>query len=336
MRIDVHQHVWTPPLVDALSARSSLPRVVRAQARIGVEARTTGRARPCLEIAREPPSILDLDSGTPERRVGLLDRDGIDVALIAMSSPLGIEALPRDEASHLIDAHLVGVEALGPRFAAWGPIPLDRPEADDVDRALERGCVGISLPAGALATPRRIAAIGSVLDRVADRGVPLFVHPGPAPGEGPGDRGDDLDATGPMWWAPLTGYVSQVQAAWLSFATLGRRDHPRLTLVFAMLAGVAPLLSERLQTRGGPAVGLDDPLIFYDNSSFGPVAIDAMAQLVGESQLVYGSDRPVVEPLSTPIDRGLQANAARLLSTMRARPSSPTRVLPVPPTYHPA
>ena len=89
-----------------------------------------------------------------------------------------------------------------------------------------------------------------------------------------------------------------MQAAWLAFAALGRSRHPDLVVVFSMLAGAAPLLSERLDTRGGPAVDLRDPRVFYDTSSYGPAAVEAIARRVGPEQLVYGSDRPVLEPLA--------------------------------------
>ena len=72
-----------------------------------------------------------------------------------------------------------------------------------------------------------------------------------------------------------------MQAAWLTFATHGRRELPGLTVVFAMLAGGAPLQSERLAARGGPAIDLQDPLTFYDTSSYGAGMIDAMAELGG-------------------------------------------------------
>jgi hypothetical protein len=52
---------------------------------------------------------------------------------------------------------------------------------------------------------------------------------------------------------------AQMQAAWLAFVTAGRSEHPHLDVVFAMLAGGAPLLVERLAARGGPAVDLRDP-----------------------------------------------------------------------------
>ena len=85
-----------------------------------------------------------------------------------------------------------------------------------------------------------------------------------------------------------------------------------------MLGGGAPLLSERLAARGGPPIDLSEPLAFYESSSYGDAAIGAVAGLVGADQLVYGSDRPVVEPLPTRWDTVLQKNAAGLLSAAPA------------------
>lgn len=301
MRIDVHQHVWTEPLLDALAARRVLPCVAR---RDGVTV---------LHAAGEPRYAIDVAAEAPASRQALLRHDGLDRALIALSSPIGIESLERESASVLIDAHLQGVEALGPRFEAWGPVTLMRPDPDDVERLVERGCVGISMPAGALASPEALGSVSPLLARAAALAVPVFVHPGPAPGQ----SAPEISLTAPLWWPALTRYVSQMQAAWLTFVTEGRRDHPNLVVVFSMLAGGAPLLADRLASRGGPTVDLRDGLILYDSSSFGPDTISAIAGLVGESQLLYGSDRPVVEPTPTPLDPSLQANAGRWFSDIR-------------------
>jgi 6-methylsalicylate decarboxylase len=293
MRIDIHQHLWTEPLLHALETRARLP---FARRDLGV----------CtIHLAGEGASAVDLASERPERRAALLSRDGVDRALIALSSPLGIEALPRAEAQALIDAHLDGVEARGAQFGAWGPLALDGLCAEDVDAVLGRGCVGVSLPAGALAPPSSVALLNPVLARLEQLEVPLFIHPGPGLGSRPGEcsLGD------PLWWPALTGYVAQMQAAWLAFGALARRAHPRLRVVFAMLAGGAPLLSERLDARGGPAIDVRDPRTFYDTSSYGPVAIEAMARRVGGQQLLYGSDRPVVEPLTSGREALLRENA---------------------------
>lgn len=298
MQIDIHQHIWTEPLLDALAARTRLPFVRRTQEKLTV-----------LHSASERPYVVDVAAEAPDARAKLLRADRADRAVIAISSPVGIEALPYPEARSLIEAHLDGVLGLGEGFAAWGPIAIAQPEPADVDELIARRCVGVSIPATALAGPEALDRLGPVLERVQDRAVPLFVHPGGSPDPGAAEA----SLTEPMWWRALTDYVSQMQAAWLTFATHGRRELPRLRIVFAMLAGGAPLLSERLATRGGPPVELDDPLTFYDISSYGPRVVEAMARWVGPGQLIYGSDRPVIEPVRTGREVELMNNAAELL-----------------------
>jgi hypothetical protein len=100
----------------------------------------------------------------------------------------------------------------------------------------------------------------------------------------------------------------------------GRGRASRRCAWFAALAGGAPLHVERLAGRGGPAAAAFDPLTFYDTSSYGPRAIEAVGGVVGLDQLVHGSDRPV---LGAPPEHGLGAagdhaltatNPARLLT----------------------
>ena len=140
------------------------------------------------------------------------------------------------------------------------------------------------------------------------------MHPGPAAGR-PGD---------PDWWPALTDYVAGQNAAWHAWAATGRRSHPRLRVVFAGLAGLAPLHVERLAARGGPACRADDDHVFYDTSTYGPRAIGAIADVVGPGQLVHGSDRPVVAPPAAPGGLGdaawhamTRTNPARLLGSRR-------------------
>lgn len=300
--VDVHQHLWTEPLLAALADRERLPFVRRAG------------ATAIVHSAGERAYAIDTAIETPSNRTTQLHDAGLDLALIALSSPIGIEALPRAEARVLIDAHLEGIAPLTPEFGAWGPVPLDRPDPRDVDDLLSRGCAGISIPAGALAGPDLFELIEPVLARTEEHDVPVFVHPGPGPRT---PRGAP-SLTDPLWWPALTDYVSQMQAAWLTFATLGRRRHPHLTIVFAMLAGGAPLLGGRLAARGGPPVDLTDPLTFYESSSYDDAGIGAIAGLVGADQLVYGSDRPVVEPELGRWDDVLQKNSATLVSSTRS------------------
>ncbi len=282
MKIDIHQHLWTEPLVEALSRRRELP-FIRREHGLTV-----------LFLAGEQPYVIDLDGEAPSARAELVERDGLDRALVCLSSPLGIELLPRASAVELIDAYHEGALALGEPFGVWGALALDQLDPYDVDRALDRGCVGISLPAGALANVEMLARLCPALARIQTLGAPLFVHPGR------GARQPTYEASlgDPLWWPALTHYVAEMQASWFLFATAARRAFPHLRAIFAMLAGLAPLHAERLTTRGGPEDRERDPLIFYDTSSYGARAVNTMAHAVGAEQLLYGSDRPVVDPAS--------------------------------------
>lgn len=284
IKIDVHQHLWTEPLVRALADRREFP-FVREEHGLTV-----------LYLAGERPYVIDLASEQPARRAALVERDGLDWALLCLSSPLGIEALPRAQSGALIDAYHDGALALGGPFGVWGAVALDRADPDDVDRALDRGCIGLSLPAGALSNVGALSRLQGVLGRLEQRGAPLFIHPGPvSAGTAPGPLAQ-ASLADPLWWPALTGYVAGMHASWLTFLTAGRAQHPELRVVFAMLAGLAPLHTERLSARGGPSSQPHDPLVFYDTSSYGASAVSMLEEVAGSEQLLYGSDRPVVEP----------------------------------------
>ena len=273
LRVDVHQHLWPAPLRAALGERAAAPRI---------EAGT-------LELAAEPTSAVVPADHDPAARAALAEVDGLDRILVALSHPLGIEALPAAQAEPLLAAWHGGAFALGEPFGVWGTVALGDPDPAAVDRLLDRGAVGVSLPAGALASPRGLERLGPVLDRLEARGAPLFIHPGTASPTGPR----------PAWWAAMTDYVACMQAAWLAMLEWGRAAHPELRVLFAMLAGGAPLHLERLAARGGPVAAAHDPGLFYDTSSYGVRALDAMIRAVGVDQIVYGSDRPVADPPPT-------------------------------------
>jgi 6-methylsalicylate decarboxylase len=311
---DVHQHLWPADLIEALARRRDPPLV-----------RRSGQGW-VLRLRDEPEYWFDPQDHDPQARLDRLDHDGVDRALVAISSPLGIEALPRGEAEPLLHAHNAGLLELAPRFGVWGAVSLRPPVPGDVDALLDAGAVGVSLPAGALNDPAGLERCGGLLERLEARDAPLLIHPGPGPHAVPGQP-----ATGhvrvPGWWPAMTCYVADMNAAWHAFIAFGRPRHPRLRVVFAMLAGGAPLHFERLLARGGPTGGLADDGLFYDTSSYGARTIDAVVRCVGIDQLVYGSDQPVVEaPAPALLGRAAReamvaTNVARLLTDRPAVPA---------------
>jgi predicted TIM-barrel fold metal-dependent hydrolase len=233
---------------------------------------------------------------------------------IACCSPSPIRSgstrCPPPRQAQLLDAWHDGVLALGDPFGVWAAIALADPDPAAVRALLDRGAVGLSLPAGAVGSPEGIERLGPVLAMLEERSAPLFVHPGPAaPAAHPR----------PAWWPALTDYVASMQAAWLSFLAWGRAAHPDLRVLFAMLAGGGPLQLERLAARGGPVSLAADSGFYYDTSSYGVRTLDATVRAVGIDQIVHGSDRPVADP--PPAD--VLGDAARAAMTS----TNPTRLL---------
>ena len=262
-----------------------------------------------LRLRGEPEAAVDLADHDPDRRAALVRADGLDRALVAPSTPLGIEALPAGEAEPLLAAYHGGVRALPDEFGAWAAVGLADPDPAVLARLLDAGFVGACVAADALDGPDGLERLGPVLETLERRGAPLLVHPGPASATG---------AVMPGWWAALTAYVAAMQTAWHAFAVWGRAAHPGLRVCFAMLAGLAPLQRERLVARGGPAIS--DPDVFLDVSSYGGRTVDAVLREVGVDRLVHGSDRPVVSAAELPLGDAVrtalrQRNPARLLST---------------------
>ena len=297
MHVDIHQHVWPDALVAELRRRSQPPRL-------------DGWT---LLTAGEPPFAVNPADHDARRRARQAAGDGVGLAVIGLSSPLGIEYLAAEDAGPLLDAYHRGVAALGAPFAGWAAACLTAIDAPGLARQLDRGFVGLQLPATAVADESGYRRCGPLLDVLAERDLPLFIHPGPAAG---------VSAGCPAWWAPLVPYVQQLHAAWFAFRAYGRPAYPRLRVCFTALAGLGPLHGERMAARGGDgplARGVVDPLMFVETSSYGGRAVDSVVRVLGVNMIVFGSDRPYAEPHP---DLGLGGAARRAI-----RVTNPARLL---------
>jgi hypothetical protein len=274
--IDVHQHLWPEELVDRLRARTRPPYLR------GWMLHTDG----------EPPYAVDPAGHDPEARVAADADHAIGLACVSLSAPLGIEALPRRDAAPLIKAWHRGASELPDHFRAWASVPATDPDLEGLRGLLgDPRFVGLQLPATQLATPDAWERNAPVLAVAEAAGVPVLVHPGPVP-RSPFER--DV----PGWWPSLVGYTAQLTAAWWAWhAASGRALFPRLRLVFAAAAGLAPIHSERHAIRGGRPQPVD-PQVYVDSSGYGPRALDSVVRVLGIDALVLGSDRPYAVPLT--------------------------------------
>jgi 6-methylsalicylate decarboxylase len=260
-------------------------------------------------LATEPPYEVQPGEHDPAGRAARALSEGLNLVLLAPSSPIGLEFLPPREAEPLLEAYHEGALALEPPFGAWATACLSRPDPAAVERELRRGFVGLALPATALLDADGYASVAPLLDVLQAADQPLFVHPGPASPAGPG---------APGWWAAVVSYVQQMHAAWFAFRAHGRRRHPRLRVCFALLAGLAPLHGERFAARAGERSPVDGD-VFLDVSSYGTRAVDATVRVLGIDGLVNGSDRPYASPAQ--LDLGVAATAATRLLNSKGVPN---------------
>jgi hypothetical protein len=288
--VDVHQHLWPEQLVEALRRRRTAPRL-------------DGWT---LLLDGEPPYSVRPDDHDVTLRAARAAEQGTDLALVSLSSPLGIEHLAPEDAEPLLAAYHAGTTDLPEPFRGWAAARVREPDPGALAALLDAGFAGLQLPATAVADPAGWERSAPLLEVLEQAGAPLFVHPGPAVAT-PG---------APGWWPAMTDYVAQMHRAWFGFRVAGRPAHPRLRVAFAMLAGLAPLHGERFSARAEP-VGPVDRDAFVETSSYGPRAVGAVAEVVGIEQVVRGSDAPYALPVD--IGPGAQAigvgNPGRLLGS---------------------
>ena len=297
VRIDVHQHLWPRPFLDALRARRTPPRLD------GWELHLPGQ-RPY----RVDPAHHDVDA-----RAEQADADGDTLVCVSPSAVLGLDRLPRAASDELAAAWLESALALPAPFRAYAMAIT--PGA--LEQALAAGAIGLELGADLLAAPRgleRLAPLLAVLD-AAER--PLLVHPGPT------DRQDT--AHRPAWWAPVVPYVAQLNAAWWTWVEGGRERFPRLPVCFVALGGLAPLHGERQRARGG-AAGSVDALTFVETSTYGTVAVDAVVRVLGIDVVCHGSDRPYAVPALPRLGSDAALNAISSLNPGRLLAHVPQEV----------
>lgn len=209
----------------------------------------------------------DLGDHTLDARLALLDRHEIDVAVISCPPTLELG----EELQELYHEGILEVVA-----ASNG-----RLVALACDSARD-GFAGASVRAWDLAA---LAALEPLLDELNRRGSILFVHPGPAA----------VPAGVPDWWPAVVDYSAQMQSAYAAWIALYADRWPDLPVVFAILAGGAPIQLERLASRGVETRTVLRPNVYLDTASYGERALELALATYGVEQLVFGSDAPVID-----------------------------------------
>ena len=256
---DMHQHLWPPSFLSALAARSEPPRL-------------RGRT---LEIAGEAEWELNVEAHELDTRLALLDRYELERAVVSLQPTLGIDRLAAAEGNELLATWEDGILELA-RAAGDRIVPLAASGSTD-------GFAGLCVAGSALLD---LDALAPRLDALMRTGGILFVHPGgatPRPGA-------------PAWWTAIVDYTAEMQAAYMAWLSAGAARWPELDVVFAMLAGGAPIQLERMVARGADERAAMLTHVWFDVSSYGRRALDLAMSTFGVERMLFGSDIPIIDP----------------------------------------
>jgi len=236
----------------------------------------------------------------PAKRLEDMDRVGIDVEVLSLSTPNVYFAPPQRQAevARLVNDAYAELAAKHPkRFKGFASIPMDDPDAAlrELDRALgELRMNGVIVLSNINGRPLTDARYRPFLEECDRRGVCVFIHPMiPASAEPFGEF-----VLGPIIGFP---FDTTLAVARLCYAGV-LRELPRIRWILGHLGGAVPYLMERMDNGWRdfaecrtnidelPSVYLKR--LYYDTVSFSSASLRLTRELVGADHMVMGSDYP--------------------------------------------
>jgi aminocarboxymuconate-semialdehyde decarboxylase len=236
----------------------------------------------------------------PALRLADMDRVGIDVEVLSLSTPnvFFAEADGQAEVARIVnDAYAELIARHPARFKGFASIPMDAPDAAlrELDRALGElrlcGVILLSNIRGRALTDPRYRPFFAEANR---RKLCIFLHPMiPVASE----------VFNEYVLGPLVGFPFDTSLAVARMCFAGMfRDFPDIRWVIGHLGGAIPYLMERLdngyrdfaECRANidalPSTYLER--LYYDTVSFSGPALRMVRDLVGADHMVMGSDYP--------------------------------------------
>jgi aminocarboxymuconate-semialdehyde decarboxylase len=236
----------------------------------------------------------------PARRLEDMDRVGVDVEVLSLSTPNVYFAPParQPEVARLVNDAYADLAARHPtRFKGFASIPMDDPDA--ALRELERtqdelrmnGVIVLSNINGRALTDPRYRPFFVECDR---RRVCVFIHPMiPASAEPFAEY-----VLGPIIGFP---FDTTLAVARLCYAGVFR-ELPNIRWILGHLGGAVPYLMERMDNGWRDfaecRVNIDElpsvylKRLYYDTVSFSAPSLRLTRELVGADHMVMGSDYP--------------------------------------------
>ncbi len=236
----------------------------------------------------------------PNKRLEDMDRVGIDVEVISLSTPnifFADETRQPDVARTLNDAYAALIAKHPNRFKGFASIPMDAPDAalDELHRAIDElklnGVVLLSNIKGrALTSP----AYRPFFEEANRMKLCIFLHPMLPANPEPYTE---------YVLGPLVGFPFDTTLAVARMCFDGMlRELPNIRWVIGHLGGAIPYLMERLDSGyrdfAECRVNIDQPpstylkRLYFDTVTFSSYNLRMVRDLVGVDHMVMGSDYP--------------------------------------------
>jgi len=304
--IDVHTHMFTTKWLELLKKTGGT---------YNIKTRPDGQD----EIFRGDTPVVIPQKGhfDWELRIQAMDAAGIDVSVVSLTCPnvyWGGEDVSVRAAVEAND-NVADAQSRYPDRLRWfASLPWEYPQraVQELERACAKGAVGVMVLAnvsGKSLTDPMFAPIWAEIDK---RGLPVLVHPTDPPGV------DLMDMTKfDLSWS--VGFMFDTTLAITRMIFEGFFDqYPNLNIIASHGGGTLPYLvgrfekgdeveiPSRRQMKRKPTDYLRH--IYYDSITYNLGALQYLISVVGESQVMFGTDWPhQVHDV-----KGAFANTARL------------------------
>lgn len=249
--------------------------------------------------AKTSPVLTNRRFLTPEERLQVMDRSGVDVSAIEYQivwqhyeerqHPASI----RVELARFVNDRLADLAQKYPdRYFMLADMPLvDVAEAvKEVARCQSLGAKGICLNTSLHGKPLTSPEFEPFWTQVNRSGLPVFLHPLSLLSQ---ER-----IAGRFEYHAKVGYPFETTVAALDFLTAGFFDkYPRVNIMLCHCGGALPFLRKRLDGAVSTGDKLSSQInkFFYDTAMSFPRQIEFTIGEVGLEQVCYGSDYPYFE-----------------------------------------
>jgi aminocarboxymuconate-semialdehyde decarboxylase len=289
MKYDLHTHYYPKSYFDKIRELSS---------DFTFDTDPTGRTIIKLRGARFfgiTPEMTD-----PEARLEAMDRVGIDVEVLSLSTPNVYFASPEHQpeiARMVNDAYAELTWKYPRRFKGFASIPMDSP--DEALRELERALGELRMQGVVLMSNVQGRALTSpqyrpFFEEANRKKAAIFIHPMLPANTEPFQE----YVLGPLVAFPCD---TTLAVAKLCFAGV-LRDLPDIRWIVGHAGGAIPWLMERLDNGfrdfAECRVNIDElpsvylKRLYYDTVTFSPYTLNMLRDLVGTDHMVMGSDFP--------------------------------------------